>query len=327
MGIRFSPTTKEKQPLYPQLDVTRFIQTGNVGAETSSGGHGVISAPARLPTAFNTDEAAKETQLRDQGLLIDLPPRASSAPPAPLTSKDTETPQKPPQNVDPPSTSLSFQISAEKFHRARNSPPGSQASYWSYEMYEAKGGGEGGLSRNVKVHYCKSKQTMELVCKQHFLGCDVLGFDMEWWPGASLKNGPRLNVSLIQLASESHVGLFHVALFLKDDFVAPTFRQIMEDPGTSKVGVNIKGDCTRLRKYLDVHTRGVFELSHLYKVVKYSKEKRPSLVNKRVVSMASQVEEYLQLPLFKGDSVRSSNWSYPLNARQITCKFVLGSLC
>ncbi len=94
----------------------------------------------------------------------------------------------------------------------------------------------------------------------------------------------------------------------------------MEDPEVTKTGVWIKGDCTRLRTFLNIDSRGTFELSHLYKLVKYSSSGQYASVNKKLVSLAQQVEDYLGLPLFKGQGVRSSDWSQPLSMDQIICK-------
>jgi ribonuclease D len=183
-----------------------------------------------------------------------------------------------------------------------------------------RGPAEDGIEKRVKVHYCKSKHTTERVC-QYFLNEPVLGFDLEWVAEANRFQGPRRNVSLIQIASPSRIALFHVALFpKKDDLVAPTFRKIMEDAEVTKVGVAIKADCTRLRKFLDVNARGIFELSHLYKLVKYSTSGQLKLVNKRLVTLATQVREHLHLPLFKGQDVRSSDWTQPLKMDQLICK-------
>ena len=85
-------------------------------------------------------------------------------------------------------------------------------------------------------------------------------------------------------------------------------------------GVAIKADCTRLRKFLGIDTQGIFELSHLYKLVKYSSEDVKK-INKTLVSLAQQVQEHLQLPLAKGD-VRMSDWSntQDLTYEQTRCK-------
>lgn len=319
IGIRFAPGTVEMPSLYPRLDMARFFQTES---HDSSNNGADNTAPARVSGSPVSEESPPD-QTEDQSFVINLPLRedASIPPMDPSVLEKSNPPVASEQKaVQPPSTSLEYQMSPEKFEKARKSTPGSQASFWSYNMY-AKDEPETGTTRNVKVHYCKTKHTMEEVCKRYFLGCDVIGFDMEWKPGARAGSGPRDHVSLIQVANEAHVGLFHVAVFPKDDFVAPTFRQIMEDSGVSKAGVNIKGDCTRLKTYLGVEARGVFELSHLYKVVKYSREKNPSQVDKRPVSLATQAQEVLRLPIYKGDSVRTSNWTLALNAQQIACKF------
>ncbi|KAL7797660.1 ribonuclease H-like domain-containing protein [Trichoderma ceciliae] len=217
--------------------------------------------------------------------------------------------------AEPPSTLLEFSISRDQFLAARAAISGTSSSHWSYTMYQRIG--ENGTADNVKVHYCESKSTMERVCREYFLNEDVIGFDLEWMKYALRTDGPRHNVSLIQIASPSRIALFHVALFGKDgDLVGPSFRKIMEDPKVSKVGVNIGGDCTRLKTHLGVTVQGIFELSHLYKTVKYFPEKR-HLINKGVVSLATQVEDQLLLPLYKGQVVRTGNWMRRLNSQQI----------
>ncbi|KAL6889641.1 ribonuclease H-like domain-containing protein [Trichoderma longibrachiatum] len=218
--------------------------------------------------------------------------------------------------VEPPATPLEFSISKEEFLAARAAIPGTSQAHWSHTMYHRAG--ENGAVDNVKVHYCESKATAERVCKEYFFNEDVLGFDLEWMKYATRTDGPRQNVSLIQIASPSRIALIHVALFAKEDgdLVAPSLRKILESPNVSKVGVNIGGDCTRLKNYLGVTVRGVFELSHLYKVVKYLPEK-PFMVNKGLVSLATQVEDHLLLPLYKGQIVRTGNWMRRLNPQQI----------
>ncbi|KAL7913825.1 hypothetical protein GGI35DRAFT_226937 [Trichoderma velutinum] len=217
--------------------------------------------------------------------------------------------------VEPPSTSLEFSISKKEFLAARAAIPGTPEAHWSYTMYHRTG--ENGKVDNVKVHYCESKATTERVCKEYFLNEDVIGLDLEWMKFARRTDGPRQNVSLIQIASPSRIALIHIAVFTeKEDFLGPSFRKIMENPSVSKVGVNIIPDCTRLKNHLGVTVRGVFELSHLYRVVKYL-PKMPNLVHKGLVSLATQVEDHLLLPLYKGDVVRTGNWMRRLSSQQI----------
>ncbi|PNP54931.1 hypothetical protein THARTR1_04620 [Trichoderma harzianum] len=217
--------------------------------------------------------------------------------------------------VEPPSTSLEFSISKKEFLAARAAIPGTPEAHWSYTMYHRAG--ENGKVDNVKVHYCESKATTERVCNEYFLNEDVIGLDLEWMKFARRTDGPRQNVSLIQIASPSRIALIHVAVFTeKEDFLGPSFRKIMENPNVSKVGVNIIPDCTRLKNHLGVTVRGVFELSHLYRVVKYL-PKTPNLVHKGLVSLATQVEDQLLLPLYKGEVVRTGNWMRRLSSQQI----------
>ena len=175
------------------------------------------------------------------------------------------------------------------------------------------------------MHYCKSKETTDRVARL-FLDKEVVGFDIEWEPWASRKEGIRQNVALIQLASEEMIALFHIARYPRDDtiedLVAPSLREVMESPNITKVGVAIKADCTRLRSFMKINAQALFELSHLYKLVKFSSGEIKK-INKVGVTLAQQVEEHLQLPLWKGSDVRNSNWSEELNYEQIRCMFLL----
>ncbi|KAL8791284.1 MAG: hypothetical protein Q9195_005973 [Heterodermia aff. obscurata] len=183
---------------------------------------------------------------------------------------------------------------------------------WSYALYS------GPKNERVKVHYCKNKVDTERIA-QLFRDEEVIGFDIEWKANAQAKDGIKQNVSLIQMASEERVALFHVARYRDEEsregLVAPTLKVIMESPQITKVGVNIKGDCTRLQRFLGIESRGLFELSHLYKLVKYSGGDTSS-INKRLVRLATQVEEHLGLPLSKG-AERMSDWSLALDLNQV----------
>ncbi|KAI1438772.1 ribonuclease H-like protein [Xylaria sp. CBS 124048] len=216
---------------------------------------------------------------------------------------------------DPPPPVLEYKMIDDMFYAAKAAPPGSPESFWSYTQYVRKAA-DGEVIKPT-VHYCRSKQTMERVC-QYFIDEKVLGFDMEWVADSSRHDGVRKNVSLIQLASPSRIALFHVALFPQDDdLVSQTFRTLMQDPDIMKVGVNIKGDATRLRKFVNIESRGLVELSHLYRLVTYCRSGEHHKINRKLVPLAIQVQDYLHLPLFKGQDVRSSNWSSPLNMNQV----------
>ena len=204
-----------------------------------------------------------------------------------------------------------FRIPEAELRKAMLANRSTGAAYWHYTLYEDSTG------RKPVVHYCSSLQTTECIA-QLFLGRKVVGFDIEWKPNATPEDGIKKNVSLIQLATEERIALFHVAKYARDgieNLVSPCLKQVMEDPKITKVGVAIKADCTRLAKYMGIQARGMFELSHLYKLIKHSAG-NIKLIDKRLVGLAQQVEEHLQLPLFKGE-IRSSDWSEKLNYEQI----------
>ena len=206
---------------------------------------------------------------------------------------------------------LNYQIPGSRLREAMLASRSTGAAYWQYSLYEDATG------KKPRVHYCKTMEATERIA-QLFLGKEVVGFDIEWKPGATPTDGIKNNVSLVQLASEERIALFHIARYGKDgieNLVSPTLRQIMEDPNITKVGVSVKADCTRLRKFMEIQSRGLFELSHLYKLVRYS-DGNVKKIDKRLVALAQQVEEHLQLPMWKGE-VRSSDWTEDLSYQQI----------
>jgi len=228
-----------------------------------------------------------------------------------------------PHGIDNPSTPaksgaepfrspLGFHIPKANLQNAMNATPPSPSAYWQHTLYR----GPGGDKDLVKVHYCKNKENMEMAA-QLFLEEKVIGFDLEWKINPK-DDSIKKNVALVQVACERRIALFHLARFpnaqVEDDFITPSFRKLMESPDITKVGVNVKGDSTRLRNYLHIECQGLFELSHLYKLVKFSTGDVKK-VNKILVSLASQVQEHLQLPLWKGE-VRSSDWSQELSYQQ-----------
>lgn len=218
-------------------------------------------------------------------------------------------------------TDSELPISAEDaYHLETGSTSTEEAPlFWSHSDQRAPDG------QRPIVHYCKSLESTESVAR-HFLDSKFVGFDMEWKAQASATDSIQNNLSLIQLANEERIALFQIALFKParslEDFVAPSLKRIIESPDITKVGVSIKADSTRLRKYLGLEARSIFELSHLYKLVKYG-QTQPKLVNKRSVNLSEQVEEHLGLPLEKSEDVRCGDWARSLNYRQVQCEFIL----
>jgi len=241
---------------------------------------------------------------------------STTKPTEPANTAADEALLDPKYDVVPTSTS-SWKATESLFRAAKNAPSSSPESYWSYTLYRNN---TSSPEKKVTIHYCKSKHTSERVMQSYFMSTPLLGFDIEWLQNAYRSASPKHNVSLIQIASEERIALFHVALYSGSkisELVAPSLKKVLEDPNVTKVGVSIKSDCTRLRNNLDIHPQGLFELSHLYKLIKFSSSKEPKLINKKLVSLATQVQEHLHLPLYKGEGVRSSDWSRALNMEQI----------
>ncbi|MCJ1262066.1 hypothetical protein MMC22_001935 [Lobaria immixta] len=207
---------------------------------------------------------------------------------------------------------LDFRIPKSKLREIRQASLEGKKIFWQYTLYQGPGG------KTVEVHYCQSKEASERIA-QLFLDQEVVGFDIEWKQHASANDGIRKNVALVQLASEERIALFHIARYsagdAPEDLVAPSLQKIMESPNITKAGVAIKGDCTRLRRHMRIDSRGLLELSHLYKLVRFSTGDVKQ-INKKLVTLAQQVEEHLKLPLWKGE-VRNSDWTKKLDNKQI----------
>ncbi|KAI1319325.1 ribonuclease H-like domain-containing protein [Xylariaceae sp. FL0255] len=140
---------------------------------------------------------------------------------------------------------------------------------------------------------------------------------MEWvsWNASSPTN-ERLQekVSLIQLACEDKIALFHLGAHpgtKPRDILAPSLRRIIESPAIVKAGSNIMGDFDRLEEFLDLKPRGAIELSHFHNLITYasgsSEEHARRCATKRI-GLARQTEEHFGIPLQKG-SVKYSGWS------------------
>ncbi|KAI0810375.1 hypothetical protein GGR55DRAFT_136656 [Xylaria sp. FL0064] len=182
---------------------------------------------------------------------------------------------------------------------------------WHHYYYRGPNG------QSVQVLYSKTKSESENIARQ-FKHEPVLGFDMEWPWDADKRSRLQDKVALIQLASERKVALFHIALHegeTADDLIAPTLREIIESSKIIKAGVAIMGaDFKRLRAHFNLEPKGAFELSHLHNLVTYGAS-TPQRATTKLCSLSMQVEQHLGLPLWKGN-VRTSDWSWPLNASQ-----------
>jgi len=297
------------------VHVETYYDIATVGAENKTWAEPIIQP---IPPPQGVQSALSTPDLQGPVRHVDSHSAGQSETKDKEAKVTAEAEKKP--NDEPPPAVLDYKIADDLFYAAKKALSGDAKSFWSYTQYRRTG--EDGKQQKVVLHYCRSKQTMEEVCRQYFKDEKLLGFDLEWVPDSRKHDDVKKNVSLIQLASPSRVALFHVALFANnEDMVGPSFRRIMEDPTVIKVGVAIKGDTTRLRNYLNIDSRGLIELSNLYKLVTYCRTGQYQNINRKLVPLAKQVEEYLHLPLYKGQNVRSSDWSKPLAWDQLVCEY------
>ncbi|KAF2203932.1 hypothetical protein GQ43DRAFT_365697 [Delitschia confertaspora ATCC 74209] len=184
--------------------------------------------------------------------------------------------------------------------------------WWSHKLYRCPN------HKPVEVLYSASKITSEALAKQ-FLDEPILGFDMEWFMWAKPTSCLQEQISLIQLACEDKIGLFHIGLHsgsTPDELIAPSLKKILESPKITKVGVAImNADGKRLVEYFNIKPQSMFELSHLHRLVTFG-PKLPGLVNTKLWALDKQVEEHLGLPLLKEETTRKGNWSKRLNQKQ-----------
>ncbi|KAG8623619.1 hypothetical protein KVT40_008595 [Elsinoe batatas] len=212
------------------------------------------------------------------------------------------------------SSMLDYHLSEEALSTAEAQLRGSDLVHWSHLLYVSSQG------RPVEVLYCRNREWAQTVAST-FLGEAVLGVDIEWEAVPKSFFGDirdvKNHVSLIQIASESKIALFHVALFqgnAPDELMPAALREILTSESVMKAGVNIGGDARRIKSAFGIDCKGLVELSHTYRLVTYSND-RPELVNRKLVSLSTQVEDVLGCPLRK-DDVRMSSWSKLLNREQ-----------
>jgi hypothetical protein len=276
-------------------------------------------------TARDAEETmALDSTLEQRSLYMDGP--ALQNDPDDVPNQDTASDmmqqkhQKEDEEVEEHST-LGYQIPEYLLRAAMLASPNTRASFWSAKLYRGPNG------ESLSTHYCTTMEVAERVARK-FLNEKVVGFDIEWKPH-SYTNRIKENASLIQLACEDRIALFHIALFpgkTPEKLMPPSLRAILESPEIYKVGVAVKGDFSRLRKYLDIQSQGVFELSRLHNLVELHAI-NPHKIPNKLVGLAAQVLQHLQLPLYKGEplkgdftttaNVRESDWSKPLDLQQI----------
>lgn len=208
-----------------------------------------------------------------------------------------------------PYVPLTYEIPLKEFTRLVSMKTDSKFRFWTHTLYQHE-------EKKITVECCTSLEEFEIAA-QKFLNERVIGFDMEWLSRRSKRICD--NVSLIQLAKEDHIALFHLGGLRKenvDELVSPSLRAVLESKDILKVGVSVAGDGARIRKYLKLDPQGLMELSQIHHILEYARERRSGQIPKVLVALTKLAEKYLLLPIAKGP-VRISDWSKPLTPTQI----------
>jgi hypothetical protein len=321
-GLKFTPTAA-KQAIHqlwadfvrrqalrerrPDKQTTLESVPSDVSAVLSAD-HATADDIADISTEAARDDDDAKSHMQAQAASASLAPET----PSHLTSYNTNDSASTMADADE-DFHPTYEISSDDKKNALIASRNATASFWRYSLYKNAAG------ETPTRHYCTTfEQTEAQVAK--FLGEKVVGFDLEWEKFKSKpgEDSAKRCVSLVQIAAEDKVALFHLAVFRGGDsteeLMPPSLRAFLENPKIIKVGVNIGGDATRLRNCFGVEMQGNIELSHLYKLVTYG-ESNPAKVNRGLYALANQVKEVLHLPLAKG-AVRTSSWSKRLNGQQ-----------
>jgi ribonuclease D len=192
-----------------------------------------------------------------------------------------------------------------------NIPPWTRAKWFSHKLYR------GPFGQTVRILYSDNIDQSEKIARQ-FLHETILGFDMEWQSQANRRRRLQDQVSLIQIACEDKIALFHLGLHRGKDadaLIAPSLRAIIEDADIIKTGVAIlSADFSRLKKYFRLQPRGGLDVNRLHCLIAdFNKDSERA--NTRPTGLATLVEQHLGYRLFKG-RVRTSQWAHPLSEDQ-----------
>ncbi|KZV76925.1 ribonuclease H-like protein [Peniophora sp. CONT] len=135
----------------------------------------------------------------------------------------------------------------------------------------------------------------------------AMGFDIEWRP-QFLPKQPENPVALLQLASEEDIYLFQITSMR--EFPA-SLQDFLDSTDTSKVGVAINGDASKLFRDYRVDVRGCIDLSLLARTV----DSRWTGKYNKPIGLAHLTETYLERGLQKG-RISRSDWQAQLSEAQ-----------
>ncbi|KAF2257463.1 ribonuclease H-like protein [Trematosphaeria pertusa] len=198
-----------------------------------------------------------------------------------------------------------------RLHIPTNATPYNPAQF-SQTLFRGPG------NRQVRLLYSDNFVTSEAIARL-FLKETIVGFDMEWiyptppWPTLQQR------VSLIQVASEDKVALFHIGRHAGNtptQLIAPSLRELIESPDIRMTGQSIMVDCARLKQYFGLQPRTVSELSYLHILVT---DHPDSNMTMRYVRGGLQflVQDYFPGLTLVKDNTTHGNWTSPLTERQL----------
>jgi hypothetical protein len=177
------------------------------------------------------------------------------------------------------------------------------------------------------LYPCETLEQSEEVARL-FFNEPVEGYDQEWiypWPSSpSLQE----HVSVIQVATDEKVAIFHIGRNQGDtpsDLIAPSLRILIEDRAILKAGLAIMGNFWRLHEHFGLQLRGALQLSYLQKLISQNR----GYDNKYVLGgLAKMVELNIRNYTLQKDSGMQENWLLPLNplCRQYAAAYVYASI-
>lgn len=160
--------------------------------------------------------------------------------------------------------------------------------------------------QEVNLHYIWQIRGAE-ACAKRFLKCKVVGFDTEFSYGCSGR------VQLIQIASETDIALFHVALLEKENpakALPNSLRKIFESPNITKTGSKVELDADKVKKAFRCKVQACVDSKKFLHAVHENE------IGEKA-GLSAMTQRYFGLGLDKDLSNRSGNWSKLLSPKQI----------
>ncbi|KAM0746740.1 hypothetical protein T439DRAFT_350375 [Meredithblackwellia eburnea MCA 4105] len=225
---------------------------------------------------------------------------------SPVLNRDTPkvsntTGYKP--SIEPPTANIRSSRppsygSTEKVQRVQNEENRLKATYQEFRYDQGPG---------LRPHliYTSKEDVVERALKDMK---GPLGFDLEWPP--SFKRGTENKTALVQVCDEKTILLAHVSQMKS----FPTaLKELIEDPSRIKLGVQIAGDASKLRRDFSFTPRGIVELSSVARRVD-----APRWAGRTysLIGLQTLCATYLERYLPKEKNIRMGRWDRELDERQ-----------